>query len=139
MPRTTTAWRKPAWRRWTTASAHLLKHLEDIGEADNTIVIFTTDNGAEVFTWPDGGMTPFKATKGTIFEGGFRVPAIIRWPGKVKPGTVENGIFSGLDWLPTLVAAAGQSEHHRTATQGRDSSVTGPTRTTSTATTRWTC
>ena len=85
----------------------LLKHLEDIGEADNTIVIFTTDNGAEVFTWPDGGMTPFKATKGTVFEGGFRVPAIIRWPGTVKPGTVENGIFSGLDWFPTLVAAAG--------------------------------
>jgi arylsulfatase A-like enzyme len=85
----------------------LLKHLDEIGETDNTIVIFTTDNGAEVFTWPDGGMTPFKATKGTIFEGGFRVPAIIRWPGKVKPGSVENGIFSGLDWFPTLTAAAG--------------------------------
>jgi arylsulfatase len=85
----------------------LLKHLEDIGEANNTIVIFTTDNGAEVFTWPDGGMTPFKATKGTVYEGGFRVPAIIRWPGKIKPGSVENGIFSGLDWLPTLAAATG--------------------------------
>jgi arylsulfatase A-like enzyme len=85
----------------------LLKHLEDIGEADNTIVIFTTDNGAEVFTWPDGGMTPFKATKGTVYEGGFRVPAIIRWPGKIKAGAVENGMFSGLDWLPTLAAAAG--------------------------------
>jgi arylsulfatase A-like enzyme len=88
----------------------LLKHLDDIGEADNTIVIFTTDNGAEVFTWPDGGMTPFKATKGTIFEGGFRVPCIIRWPGKVKPGSVENGIFSGLDWFPTLMAAAGDPD-----------------------------
>jgi arylsulfatase A-like enzyme len=88
----------------------LLKHLDDIGEADNTIVIFTTDNGAEVFTWPDGGMTPFKATKGTVFEGGFRVPAIIRWPGMVKPGTVENGIFSGLDWFPTLMAAAGNPD-----------------------------
>ena len=85
----------------------LLKHIDDIGEADNTIVIFTTDNGAEVFTWPDGGMTPFRATKGTVFEGGFRVPCIIRWPGHVKPGTVENGIFSGLDWLPTLADAAG--------------------------------
>ncbi|KAA5609849.1 arylsulfatase [Rhodovastum atsumiense] len=85
----------------------LLKHLEDIGEAENTIVIFTTDNGAEVFTWPDGGMTPFKATKGTVYEGGFRVPAIIRWPGRIKAGKVENGLFSGLDWLPTLVAAAG--------------------------------
>ena len=88
----------------------LLKHVEDIGEADNTIVIFTTDNGAEVFTWPDGGMTPFKATKGTIYEGGFRVPAIIRWPGNVKPRSVENGIFSGLDWLPTLAAAAGDPD-----------------------------
>ena len=85
----------------------LLKHLDDIGEADNTIVIFTTDNGAEVFTWPDGGMTPFKATKGTTFEGGFRVPAIIRWPGHVPAGKVENGIFSGLDWFPTLADAAG--------------------------------
>jgi arylsulfatase len=85
----------------------LLKHLDDIGVTDNTIVIFTTDNGAEVFTWPDGGMTPFRATKGTVFEGGFRVPCLIRWPGKIKAGTVENGIFSGLDWFPTLVAAAG--------------------------------
>jgi len=85
----------------------ILKHLEDIGEADNTIVIFTTDNGAEVFTWPDGGMTPFKDTKGTVGEGGFRVPAIIRWPGHVRPGSVENGIISGLDWLPTLSTAAG--------------------------------
>jgi arylsulfatase len=85
----------------------LLKHVEDIGETNNTIVIFTTDNGAEVFTWPDGGMTPFKATKGTAYEGGFRVPAIIRWPGRVKPGTVENGVFSSLDWFPTLLAAVG--------------------------------
>jgi arylsulfatase len=88
----------------------ILKHLEEIGEADNTIVIFTTDNGAEVFTWPDGGMTPFKGTKGTVNEGGFRVPAIIRWPGHVKPGAVENGIFSGLDWFPTLLAAAGNPD-----------------------------
>jgi arylsulfatase A-like enzyme len=85
----------------------LLKHLDDIGVANNTIVIFTTDNGAEVFTWPDGGMTPFRATKGTVYEGGFRVPCIIRWPGQIKPGSVENGIFSGMDWLPTLAAAAG--------------------------------
>jgi arylsulfatase A-like enzyme len=88
----------------------LLKHLDDIGVADNTIVIFTTDNGAEVFTWPDGGMTPFRATKGTSYEGGFRVPAIIRWPGKIKPGSVENGIISGLDWFPTLLAAAGNPD-----------------------------
>ena len=88
----------------------ILQHLVDIGEAENTIVVFTTDNGAEVFTWPDGGMTPFKATKGTIFEGGFRVPCIVRWPGHVKPGTVENGLFSGLDWFPTLMAAAGNPD-----------------------------
>jgi arylsulfatase len=85
----------------------LLKHLEEIGEADNTIVVFTTDNGTETFTWPDGGNTPFKGQKGTPYEGGFRVPCIARWPGHIKPGTVENGIFSGLDWFPTLCAAAG--------------------------------
>ena len=85
----------------------LMKCVEDSGQADNTIIVFTTDNGAEVFTWPDGGMTPFKGTKGTVMEGGFRAPALIRWPGKVKPGTVENGIFSALDWFPTLLAAAG--------------------------------
>jgi arylsulfatase len=85
----------------------LMKALDDLGIADNTIVVFSTDNGAEVFTWPDGGMTPFRGTKGTAFEGGFRVPAIIRWPGKVPSGKVENGLFSGLDWFPTFVAAAG--------------------------------
>jgi arylsulfatase A-like enzyme len=96
----------------------LLKHLDDIGVANNTIVIFTTDNGAEVFTWPDGGMTPFRATKGTVFEGGFRVPCIVRWPGKIKPGSVENGIFSGLDWLPTLAAAAGNPNITQQLLQG---------------------
>jgi arylsulfatase len=96
----------------------LLKHLDDIGEADNTIVIFSTDNGAEVFTWPDGGMTPFRATKGTVFEGGFRVPCIIRWPGRIKPGTVENGLISGLDWLPTLAAAAGNPNITQQLLQG---------------------
>jgi arylsulfatase len=85
----------------------LLKYLDDIGEADNTIVVFTTDNGAETFTWPDGGNTPFKGQKGTAYEGGFRAPCIARWPGKIKPGTVENGIFSAQDWFPTFCAAAG--------------------------------
>jgi arylsulfatase len=88
----------------------LLKHLDDIGEADNTIVIFSTDNGAETFTWPDGGNTPFKGQKGTAFEGGFRVPCIARWPGHIQPGTVQNGLFSGLDWFPTLCAAAGNAD-----------------------------
>jgi arylsulfatase len=96
----------------------ILKHLENIGEAENTIVIFTTDNGAEVYTWPDGGMTPFKAGKGTSYEGGFRVPAIIRWPGHIKPGSVENGIISGLDWFPTLVAAAGNPDITKQLLQG---------------------
>src|SRR5690242_7500363 len=96
----------------------LLKHLDDIGVANNTIVIFTTDNGAEVFTWPDGGMTPFRATKGTVFEGGFRVPCLIRWPGQIKPGSVENGLFSGLDWFPTLCAAAGNPNITQQLLQG---------------------
>jgi Sulfatase len=76
-------------------------------ETTDDSLLSTADNGAEVFTWPDGGMTPFKATKGTVMEGGFRAPCIARWPGHIKPGTVENGIFSALDWFPTLVAAAG--------------------------------
>jgi len=78
-----------------------------MGVDDNTIVMFTTDNGTENFTWPDGGQTPFYGGKGTGYEGGFRCPAMIRWPGHVPAGTVENGIISGLDWFPTLVAAAG--------------------------------
>jgi arylsulfatase len=85
----------------------VMKKLKDLGVDNNTIVIFTTDNGTEVFTWPDGGQTPFAQSKGTVFEGGFRVPAMIRWPGKVPAGKVENGLISGLDWFPTLVAAAG--------------------------------
>jgi len=85
----------------------VLKKLKDDGLDDNTIVMFTTDNGTENFTWPDGGQTPFAGGKGTVLEGGFRSPCILRWPGKVPAGKVENGIFSGLDWFPTFVAAAG--------------------------------
>ena len=85
----------------------VMKKLKDMGEDDNTIVVFTTDNGTEVFTWPDGGQTPFAQSKGTVLEGGFRVPALLRWPGHVPAGSVQNGIFSGMDWLPTFVAAAG--------------------------------
>jgi arylsulfatase A-like enzyme len=87
----------------------VLAHLKDNGLDNNTIVIFTTDNGAENFTWPDGGQTPFAGGKGTGLEGGFRVPCIIRWPGHVPAGKVENSIISGLDWFPTLVAAAGNA------------------------------
>jgi arylsulfatase A-like enzyme len=85
----------------------VMAYLKTNGLDDNTIVVFTTDNGAENFTWPDGGQTPFAGGKGTGLEGGFRVPAMVRWPGKVPAGKVENGIVSGLDWFPTLVAAAG--------------------------------
>jgi arylsulfatase len=85
----------------------VMQKLKDIGEDDNTIVVFTTDNGTEVFTWPDGGQTPFAQSKGTVLEGGFRVPAILRWPGHVPADSVQNGIFSGMDWLPTFAAAAG--------------------------------
>jgi arylsulfatase A-like enzyme len=85
----------------------VMQKLKDMGEDDNTIVLFTTDNGTELFTWPDGGQTPFAQSKGTVLEGGFRVPAILRWPGHVPADSVQNGIFSGLDWLPTFVAAAG--------------------------------
>lgn len=85
----------------------VMKKIKDLGIEDNTIVVFTTDNGPEVITWPDGGMTPFAGEKGTIKEGGMRVPAIVRWPGKVAPGKIENSIFSGLDWFPTLVSIAG--------------------------------
>jgi arylsulfatase A-like enzyme len=88
----------------------LLDKLDELGIADNTIVIFSTDNGAEKFTWPDGGTTPFRGEKGTTWEGGFRVPQMIRWPGKIEPGTVINDIFSHEDWMPTLLAAAGEPD-----------------------------
>jgi arylsulfatase A-like enzyme len=88
----------------------VMKYVKDNGLDDNTIIAFSTDNGAENFTWPDGGNTPFACGKGTALEGGFRVPAIIRWPGKVPPGKIENGIVSGLDWFPTFVTAAGFQE-----------------------------
>ena len=85
----------------------VMKKLKEMGVDDNTIVMFTTDNGTETFTWPDGGNTPFRGEKGTIYEGGFRVPCLLRWPGKVPADSVQNGIFASLDWLPTFVAAAG--------------------------------
>ncbi len=85
----------------------VMQKIQEMGIENNTIVIFTTDNGAEVVSWPDGGMTPFAGSKGSALEGGMRVPAIIKWPGKVPAGKVENGIMSGLDWFPTLLAAAG--------------------------------
>ncbi|WP_246182390.1 arylsulfatase [Pandoraea pneumonica] len=87
----------------------LLKTLDDLKIADNTIVVYTTDNGPNQFSWPDAATTPFRSEKDSNWEGAFRVPAIVRWPGKIKPGTVSNEMFSGLDWFPTLVAAAGDT------------------------------
>ena len=86
---------------------YVLKKLEDMGQLDNTIVVFTTDNGAETITYPDGGTTPFKGGKLSTWEGGMRAPCVIRWPGHIKPGTVLNDMFSSLDWLPTFVEIAG--------------------------------
>jgi len=86
---------------------YVLKKLEDMGQLDNTIVVFTTDNGAEVITYPDGGVTPFRGGKLTTWEGGMRAPLVVRWPGHIKPGSVKKEMFASLDWLPTLVNAAG--------------------------------
>jgi arylsulfatase len=88
----------------------LLDELDKLGIADDTIVVYTTDNGAEIALWPDGGMTPFKSEKGTTWEGGFRVPMMVRWPGVVKAGVQSNEIISLLDWFPTLCAAAGAGD-----------------------------
>jgi len=84
----------------------LLDKLDELGVADNTIVIFSTDNGTEKFTWPQGGLHAFKGEKGLTTEGGFRVPQLVRWPGKIKPGTIINDMMSQQDWMPTLLAAA---------------------------------
>ena len=87
----------------------VMKYLKDKGLDQNTMIVFTTDNGTENFTWPDGGETPFAGGKGTALEGGFRVPAILSWPGMVPADVVENGIISGMDWFPTFAAAAGDT------------------------------
>jgi arylsulfatase len=96
----------------------LLKKLDDLGIADNTIVMYSTDNGAECFSWPDGGTTPFRNEKNSNWEGGYRVPCMIRWPGVVKAGTVNNSIGSHEDMLPTLLAAAGQAGIEQKLQQG---------------------
>jgi arylsulfatase len=86
---------------------YVLQKLDDMGQANNTIVVFTTDNGAENITYPDGGITPFRGGKLTTWEGGMRAPLVIRWPGVIKPGTIKNQMFASLDWLPTFVEIAG--------------------------------
>ena len=88
----------------------LLKELDDLGITENTIVVISSDNGAMEFSWPDGGTTPFRSEKATAWEGGFRVPAVVRWPGVIKPGSVINDIFHHMDWMPTLLAAAGEPD-----------------------------
>jgi arylsulfatase len=85
----------------------VLKKLEDIGQLDNTVIVFTTDNGAETMTFPDGGVTPFKGQKGEAWEGGYRAPCVVRWPGHIRPGTILTQMFAALDWVPTLVELAG--------------------------------
>jgi len=85
----------------------VFKKLEEMGEMDNTIIVFTTDNGAEVITYPDGGVTPFKGGKLTTWEGGMRAPCVVRWPGHIKPGTIRKEMFASLDWVPTFVDIAG--------------------------------
>jgi arylsulfatase len=87
-----------------------LKLVDDLGVADNTVVVYTTDNGAEVFTWPDGGATPFKGEKATNWEGAFRVPCVMRWPGVIKAGTVINDVGAHEDFIPTFAAAAGEPD-----------------------------
>jgi arylsulfatase A-like enzyme len=88
----------------------LLDALDDLGLADNTIVMYSTDNGAEKFTWPDGGQSPFRGEKNTNWEGGYRVPCVVRWPGLIKPGTIFNDIVAHEDWIPTLMAAVGEPD-----------------------------
>ena len=93
-----------------TTIGEILKSLDDMGIADNTIVIYTTDNGPHQNSWPDAGTTPFRSEKNTNWEGAYRVPAMIRWPGHIEPGSVANDIVSGLDWFPTLMAAVGDTD-----------------------------
>ena len=98
----------------------LLKLLDDLKITDNTIVVYTTDNGPNRFTWPDAATSPFRNEKDSNFEGAFRVPAIVRWPGRIKPGEISTEMFSGLDWFPTLLAAAGDGDIKERLLKGTD-------------------
>jgi arylsulfatase A-like enzyme len=88
----------------------VLKALDDAGISDNTFVMYSTDNGPNMFSWPDGAMTPFRNEKNTNWEGAYRVPCVVRWPGKIKPGSVSNEIVAHHDWLPTFLAMAGDAD-----------------------------
>ena len=113
----------------------LLKLLDDLGIADNTIVFYSTDNGPHYNTWPDAGTTMFRSEKNSNWEGAYRVPAFVRWPGQFPARTTLNGIVSHEDWLPTFAAAAGDAGIKDRLLTGAWSSMAAPTRTTSTATT----
>ena len=108
----------------------VLKKLEDMGQLDNTLVVFTTDNGAEAISFPDGGVTPFKGQKGEAWEGGYRSPLVVRWPGHIKPGTVKNQLFAALDWLPTLVDIGGGPKDNALRTQIENGQYPGIVKTT---------
>ena len=97
----------------------LLKKLDELGVADNTIVVYTTDNGNELMLWPDGGYAPFRGEKGTTWEGGVRVPCLVKWPGKIRPGNVSNGIQNHEDLFTTLAAAAGLPNLKEELLQGK--------------------
>ena len=105
----------------------LLKSLDDLGIANNTIVVYSTDNGPNQFSWPDAATTPFRSEKDTNWEGAFRVPAMVRWPGHIKAGEVSNEMFSGLDWFPTLLAAAGDAGMKERLLQGWAPTASGTT------------
>ena len=108
----------------------VLKKLQDMGQLDNTLVVFTTDNGAEAISFPDGGVTPFKGQKGEAWEGGYRAPMVVRWPGHIKPGTVKNQLFAALDWLPTLVDIGGGPKDNGLRTQIENGQYPGIVKTT---------
>ena len=109
---------------------YVLKKLEDMGQLDNTLIAFTTDNGAEVITYPDGGTTPFQGGKLTTWEGGMRAPLVVRWPGHIAPGTIKNDIFASLDWLPTLVEIGGGAKGNELKAQIEKGAYPGIVKTT---------
>ena len=123
-----------AWSMHDRHIGQFLKKLDDLGIADNTIVFYSTDNGPHQNTWPDAGTTPFRSEKNTNWEGAWRVPAMVRWPGHIKPGSVSNDIMHHMDWLPTFLAAAGAPTSRRSCSMATRPAAR-PTRCISTATT----
>ncbi|MDZ7596856.1 MAG: arylsulfatase [Desulfobacterales bacterium] len=114
-----------AWSSTICTSGKFLALLDELGIADNTIVFYSTDNGPHMNTWPDAAMTPFRGEKNTNWEGGWRVPAMVRWPGVIEPGAVSNEIVHHMDWLPTFLAAAGKTDIKEDLLDGYKSSALG--------------